>query len=167
MDRLKSLFFYAALLAGLALGLRWVLVSLGSPEDKIRWRLEQMAEGFNETRLAPVLAGLEDDYRDAGSGRGRDDVADALRWLFLHEDSPAGFLLRVEIPETELGLVLDPEGDAADVRGRARFYRREQDQGGETLWWDARFVARFEDGEDGWQIVRTAEVNHAERGGLR
>lgn len=152
-----------ALLAALVLlvGIPRLRRALASDEQKIAWRIEDMAEGFNATRSARVLRGFAPDFRDEG-GFTREDVHQALVYLFFNEIDPKTkqFRMRVEIPEERLSVEVTEEGRAR-VSLAARFWIRAGDR--EELYWDAVISGEMRDGEDGWQFERTHGVNHAGR----
>lgn len=168
MEILKKL-FVAVLVIGL-MGLAWTRArhALASPEDLIRWRLQGMVEGFHSKTLRHVMAGFHGDYRDLGTGHGREHVADALRYLFFQErDSMTqGFAYRLEVPEDELAIQLDPEDEQrADVTLRAIFFRTQR--GVEEPWWDMRASLVFVRDKGEWRIVSSKDVNHRDRKGRR
>lgn len=156
-----------ALLAVLALlvGVPRLRRALASDEQKIAWRLESMAEGFNATRSARVLSGFAADFRDEG-GFTREDVHQALVYLFFNEIDPKTkqFRMRVELPEDRLSIELTGE-DRANVSLAARFWIRDGDE--EELYWDALISGEMRDGENGWQFERSHDVNHEARRGRR
>ena len=88
----KTLLLLGALLA-LWLGGRALYVALASPQKKIRWRLEEMVEGFNETRMRPVLGGIAADFVDRTSEITREDLQRTLAWMFLNETGEQGEFL--------------------------------------------------------------------------
>ena len=153
-----------ALLAALLLlvGIPWLRRSLASDEQKIAWRIETMAEGFNGTRTAKVMRGFAPAFRDESAGFSREDVHQALVYLFFNEidKSTKQFRMRVEIPEDRLSIELEDE-DRARVSLAARFWVRDGDQ--EELYWDAVISGEMRDGERGWQFTSSYDVNHAER----
>lgn len=155
--------FVLGLLAVLALlvGVPRLVRSLAAPQERLERRLTEMARGFDHCRTARVLAGFADEYRDAGSGVRREDLHRILVHLFFREIDPATkrFRLRVELGEPEVAL--DEDGERADVRVRARFFARTG--GEEEVFWDASVQGEMRDGPDGWQLVETHDVNHAER----
>lgn len=137
--------------------------AFASPETQIRWRLEEMVEGFNTTVLRKLTDGIRKDYRDEG-GYGKTEVADAARYVFLNKVDPKtkAFMLSLELVDEDLSIeVEDTEPLSAWARVHFRF--TEKKDGTERIYWDARFSARMEDGDNGWQITRTKDVDHAER----
>lgn len=163
METLKKLGIGA-----LVLGLSWVAwtrarTSLATPEQRIRWRLEEMAEGFHDNVLRRVVRGFHPDYRDS-AGADRDDVQGALVYLFFQDRDPetGRFAYRLELPEPELAIRIDPEdGRRATVTLRAVFHRARRGQ--EEVWWDTRATLDFvkEDGE--WRILQSRDVSHRDR----
>lgn len=156
----------SVLIVGLALvwGYSELRYALASPEARVRMRIEGMALGFNTTKMAGVLGGFSKDYLDEESRIDRERVKEILLHFFFQEIDPTTkrFRLRVEIPEEQLSVVLDPADEhSALVHMRALFYEREGES--ERLYWDAHVTAEMRAGEDGWQIARTREVNHEAR----
>ncbi len=155
------------IISGLAL---LVLVSgffirrFASEDQRIAWLVADVAEGFNATRMRPVIRAFADDYVDEGSGTTRDRVRDILRHLYFREIDPTSkrFRFRVEIPADELTIEL-PEGEPqrAMLGLHAIFYCLEQ--GAEVVYWDARIRAELEERDGSWKFVRTFDVNHADR----
>lgn len=162
LERLKIV--AAALLVLFLLGVAWKRAAraLASDEERIRARLEEMTAAFDDTTLRGVLAGFHDDYRDAGSGDGREEVRDALRYLFFQTYGADGADYTVEIPPDELIIDVDPEGETARVALRAVFHRSRA--GERETWWDARAVMRWTSAGGRWRILETSEVNHRDRG---
>jgi hypothetical protein len=155
-------------LALVALGLlaalvRVLVVTFASDETKIRWVLEDAAEGFGDARANPVLDALARDFQDETSGYTREDLRGPLAAVFFQEKDPEtkGFPYRLEIAEEALEIaVTDGEPATAhvafpvvivDTRGGAR---REA--------WAFRVEGRMEERDDGWVFVRTT---HATTGG--
>ncbi len=143
--------------SALVLAARRLWVALASQETRIRWRLEEMAEGFNEQSLGACLRGVADDWRDEGSEVDRALLADSLRALFFQErdQGSGGFPYRAEIERDALAIELDPEdrGRArADIT--ARFLVLAGEEWSPT--WRVRVGARLEKhAERGWQLSFT------------
>jgi hypothetical protein len=142
---------------------------LASDATRIRWRLEEMEEGFNQTRLGPCLRGVSERWRDATSGTERALLADLLRSLFFHEVDPESgrFLYRVELERDSLGIEPDAEADGrARVDLVARFSTLEGEQWSPT--WRVRIDAELErDSDLGWQVVRSEHETLESDGRLR
>lgn len=153
----------AVLAAALVLFLvgRWVVLALVGDATRIRWRLESMVEGFNETRLAPVLEGVAPEFRHDHSRIDRGMLADLLRSAFFHEKDPQSgrFPLRAEIEQDTLEVTLDAErpGHAtALLTGRFLVLER----GEWSSAWRARIELEWlEDDERGWQVVRSEHTD--------
>ena len=157
----QKLLIVGVVALGSVFGWRTLRSALASDEQKIRWVFEDMQSGFNRTRMAPVIRGFEISYRDESSGLTRDELREVLAYLFLREHDPETkrFRLRMELDGDALAVQITDE-TSATVSGAARFF--ELEDGAEQVFWDARFVAELVDGEKGWQVVRTKEVNVAE-----
>jgi hypothetical protein len=145
---------------GLALAVRAIVLGLASDETKIRRVVEHMAEGFDRTRMTPVLDGLSLDFEDETSGATRSDLREALAYLFFQavDERTKRFVYRVEL---ELGRP-KVDGDAAECEIDARFL--ELRGGAESLAWDVAITATLARGTDGWRIRRT---KYATRSGRR
>lgn len=143
-------------LIGLLLAGRFLYLAFASDETRIRWKIERMADGFNDTRSNPCMEGLAKEYVDSPSGADRELVHQALVHLFFTAKDPETkkFLYRVEIPEEEVKTsVADGEPDTATLDALARFHEVRGDM--HTLAWEIRFQGDLVEGEDGWQFVRT------------
>lgn len=153
MRRLVLVIIGIALLLLAILELR---VRLASPETRIRWRIEEMVEGFNDARVSPCMKGVAEEWRDEGGRVDRSRLADGLRYTFFQEKDPKtkAFRFRVELEE-ELVIVLDPEdGESATVELLARFDCLRLEEW--TPTWRVNIGAEMvEHEEDGWQVVRT------------
>jgi hypothetical protein len=120
-----------------------------SDSTRIRWRLEEMAEAFGDTRLRPIAAGLAPDFRERTSELERTLILEILRGFFL-EHTRGPFPYRVELPEDRIAIELDPAGGAAVATFVADFLERT----GET-WepaWSVEIEAELRKTEDGWQL---------------
>ena len=134
-------------------GVRAIVRALASDETKIRWVLEEMADGFNSTRTSRVLGGLSSDFLDETWGADRELVHAGLAHMFFEEKDPETkhFLYRVEIPKEEVAI--DVDGDAAGVNLAAVFF--EVHGATEKLAWKAHVHAAFVKTKDGWKIRRS------------
>jgi hypothetical protein len=148
-----------ALAAGLLLFLvgRALVRALASDETKIRWLIEDMAEGFDATRMDSVLVAFAEDFRDKTSGADRRNVREALAYLFLSAKDPEtkAFPYRVEVDVAKLAIDESPsEAPVADVELLARFLDRRG--GEESVAWEIAIVSHWVRGEYGWRIARTS-----------
>lgn len=136
---------------------RWLVLALVPETTRIRWRLESMQDGFNETRLAPCLEGLAPLWRHRGGEVDRARFADALRAAFFNEKDPetGRFALRAEIEPDTLEVELDADDDdKAVARCVGRFLVLER--GAWSSAWRARLELELaRDDERGWQVVRS------------
>jgi len=164
MSALKRL---ALALVGAALAfalVRSILRSLASDETRVRWLVEELARDFNAGDAGDVGAKLHADYVDLGTGYGRDVVQEALLYLVFQDREPGtkGFRYRVEIDADALEVrVHDSDPRTADATIRADLFRRTGET--EEPYWNAVVPTRFAKGENGWKIVETHDVNHADR----
>lgn len=144
----KPLLVLAALLVAV-FALRQVLAS---DQTRIRWRIESMMEGFNDTRLAPAMQGIGADWRDRTRRVDRARLADGLRYLFFNEKDPEtrGFPYRVELERDTLEIELQPQ-NRAQVRFVARFSFLTQGRWEPT--WRLRVSTTMHKHENlGWQL---------------
>jgi len=159
-------------------GVSALVRALASDETRIRWVLEEMAEGFNETRLAAATEGVGESFRDETSGVNKADLIEVLRYVFMSSKHPVthAFPYRLEIPREELSIELrEPRVGEHGKQARARFLARvvepdplprrgaradEDSAPGEDgelapRSWDLRVEADFVDTEDGWKLARS------------
>lgn len=135
---------------------RAIVYSLRSDEWKIRRVILTMAEGFDETRMDPILGGLARDFRDETSGATRQEVREALAYLFFNakDEATKAFAYRVEFGVKRIAVATDDKGTKiADCEFDAWFL--DVRGGKEVPAWDVAITARFVKGEDGWRIAST------------
>ena len=134
-------------------GIRAIVHALASDPTKIRWVIEDMASGFNDTRTGRVLDGLSRDFLDETWGADREMVHAGLAHMFFEEKDEATkrFLYRLEIREDELSI--DVVGTQASTNFIARFF--EVHGAKETTAWTARMHADFVKTDDGWKVRRS------------
>ncbi|HTF87645.1 MAG TPA: hypothetical protein VK843_04490 [Planctomycetota bacterium] len=144
------------------LGIRGIYRALASAETKIRWRIEEMVEGFNARRAQPVLDGLAKDFVDRTSGLTRDEFHSILTWTYFNElDDKGLFLWSASFDPKELAIELAPDEQSAAVECHLLLYRRRGDE--KLLDWDAHLGGKLVLGEDGWQWSVLTTANHAQR----
>mgnify|MGYP001160506611 CR=1 FL=1 len=142
-------------LALLCFGVRAIVHALASDETKIRWVVEDMTDGFNETRMNPIMSGLAQDFLEDGWGADKELARAGLAQLFLQSKDPRTrkFPFRAQVPEAECSIrVQAGEPRTAEMDLVALF---EQSQGEE--WhsaWKARVHAQLVLGPGGWKIRR-------------
>lgn len=148
-------------------GGRALWFALSSDEDQIAWVLDDMVDGFNEARMRPVIGGFARHYTDESSDATREEVRQALAGLFFGEVDPRtkAFLLHVELDTDDLPIELTPGTGGEPARAKLVLHPRftTRKSGTEELYWDASVHVEMAETEDGWQIVRTSQVNHADR----
>jgi len=145
------------------LGVKKIVYELASEETQIRWRLEEMVEGFNSTRKRMVMNGFDETFVEATKGYPRDLVSRYLSGLFVgHIDKETkAFTMSVSMPEDDLLITLhETEPPTATVAVRFLI----MDAGEE--YWDLHLTGEMQEDEDGWQFVRTTDINHADRRGF-
>ena len=139
---------------------RTLVRALQSDETKIRRCIATMVEGFNETRLDDVLAGLAPDFRDDASGITRAELREVLVYSFLqdYDGTDRSYLYTAELAPEELVVeVVGGEPPQAKVALHCVFRTKR------GVFWDARVEGEMSEGERGWQWVRTTAVNHSDR----
>jgi hypothetical protein len=157
-----------ALLALAVLALAWwgvraLVHALASPETKIRWAVEDMVEGFNETHLQTVLDGIARGFVDRTSALTRDDLRSTLAWMFLNEtDDQGGFLWSATFDPESLAVLLAEDEQSAQASCSVQFFRRRGAAEPELVW-DARVAGTLASGDDGWQWTVLTSANHAQR----
>lgn len=134
---------------------RTVYLASLSPEGRILRRLELMTEGFNETRMGPILAGLDASFRTEPGGATREDLRGGLVHLFFTDLDPETkrFLHRAEIePDPRVTLVPDAPRPTAHMEATLSLFLRKPE--GEELNWRARVTGTWERNEsDEWRLV--------------
>jgi len=153
----------------IALGVQRLMRALATPEEAIQSQLEEMVEGFNETRMRSVIGGFASSYVDEGSGVERTDIMRILAHLFFTELDPEtkAFRLRAELPPAELTITVDEAHPETRASATFRVVFTDTFKGETSLYWDARVTAEFLRDVDGWNITRTTQVNHGDRSRLR
>jgi hypothetical protein len=161
------------LVTGLVL-LGWIGVragwrALASDDTQVRLVLADMALGFDDGDVGPVLDGLASDFQDESSGAVRSDVRGVLAQLFFTEIDPKTkrFRLRVDLGDLDALPVEIQETDPPRVELdlAPRFYKRVGET--EELFWDARMHVVLEERDGSWLVVHTSRVNHYDRGSMR
>ena len=149
-----------ALLALLALVLLFFLVraivhAFASDETKIRWVIEDMADGFNETRMNPIMSGLAQDFLEDSWGADKELARAGLAQMFLQSKDPLTkkFPYRVHIGEEEFHVqVHEGEPRTAEIDLVVQF---EQSKGEEwSARWTAKVHAEMVLAPGGWKIRR-------------
>jgi hypothetical protein len=82
---LKRALLLLVALALLALGVRWLVRAFASDESRVRWRIEAMRDGFNDSELAPVVDALSPRFVETESGADVDKTEQALIYLYFQE----------------------------------------------------------------------------------
>lgn len=148
---MKRALLLAAAALVLWIGGRAIVRALASDETKIRRLVEAMADGFDRTRMDPVLAGLDREFADETSGATRQDVREALAYLFFtaKDETTKAFpyRARVEIRSIEVrrpSATCDADVHFVDLRG-----------GKETPAWDIGLRLELARGGDGWKIEKS------------
>ena len=146
--------FLLSFFLGIALffGVRVLIRALASDETKIRRVVSEMADGFNATRMNPILDGLAQDFLEETWGADRQMVRQGLAAMFFErkDEVTKGFLYRLRIPEEQFRVTLD--GDNAKLELVAEFDELHGEQ--TKLRWKASIHADATKTPDGWKIRR-------------
>lgn len=144
--------------AVLALGLwfagRSLVGWLVSEETKIRWRIEDALEAFDDNRTKGCLEIIADDWRHAGSSVDRDLLKGALIRLFFEARHPTTkeFRYDAELDEETLAIEVTGERDAR-ATVELRFWRTDREP--PAVEWHVRVAGELVRDERGWQFRRT------------
>jgi hypothetical protein len=157
---MKRAVLILAVAAALFLAGRALVLGLASDETKIRRVVEHMADGFDRTRMDPVLDGLTRDFADETSGATRQEMREALAYLFFEavDEHTKHFAYRVDVEIQRIAV----EGTNAECALDARFV--DLRSGGVSPAWEIAVTASFTRGDDGWRIRRT---KHSTKSGER
>lgn len=156
MPRVRRIAVVLSLLVVLGFGVRALVRAFASDPTRIRWLVEDMAEGFDATRMNPILAALDKDFVDDGSGATKEELRAALAQAFLQRKDPQtkAFPWRVRLGEGE------PRARVADGDPKTAVFDTElafeESHGAEwTPCWRVRVQAELVDTDEGWKIRRT------------
>ena len=153
---MKRILLVLAATLGLFLVGRAIVRALASDETKIRGLVQDMVDGFNRTRMDPILVAFAEGFHDETSGADRPSVREALGYLFLTAKDPEtkGFPYRVEVEIEKLAVDRSaPDSKAADCDLRARFFDVRGHES--TLAWEIAIASHWTHGEYGWRIAST------------
>jgi len=129
-----------------------------SDETRIRWVIEEMCEGFEATRMRPILAGLDTAFVDTTYDADRQLVQAALAQLFFEHRGPEehAFPYRIEWKSSNLEVEpLDGEITArASMDLELTFLERVGDD--EKRIWVANVNAKLRKRDGDWRFVETA-----------
>lgn len=149
-----------------ALAVHWIRLTTASDETRIRWLLEEMEEGFNDSSASSVVSGLSEEFLEESERLEKHQIRQFLLYLFLRERDPETkeFRFRVRLHEPDIQVAL-PDAREATVRLRAEFLRLRngKDRSWETTW-EADIQAQLRKEDDGWKVHRS---RHREVGGRR
>ena len=127
-----------------------------SPEDLIRWRIEDAAEAFNDTRVGPCYELMAPDFVEESSGFARGDVKQALVAAFFGRVDPdtGAFLLHLAFED----LAISVTGETAQATFTARLSERFFEGTDEKLRdaWVFRLEGDLTNGDGGWRFVRAS-----------
>jgi hypothetical protein len=139
--------------AALIFGGRALYRALASDETRIGWVIDDMVEGFNDTRMKPILAGLDKSFLDDTYGADRELVRAAAAHLFFQALDPETkrFLYRAEC--TVEAIVVADGASEATATFEARFFERRGED--EELAWRARVEGELLEFEGDWRFVRS------------
>jgi hypothetical protein len=153
---MKRILLAVAVLAVCFFGGRALIRALASDETKIRWLVEDMVDGFNETRMDPIRDGLDVNFLDETYGADRELVRVALAHLFFQSNDPVTkkFLYFAEHTLGPVTIMKDANGTPhATTDVEIAFSKRT----GETFEpaWKVRVHATLEKRDGGWRFFRT------------
>lgn len=143
-------------LAALWFGGRLLVRAVVSDETLVRWTVDDMLEGFNATRVAPILAALDASFVDETYGADRELVRAACVQLFFEEtDSQTKeFRYRAEWAPPAVRLVEDADAaPRAEIDLEVSFLRRKG--GGEELVWKVLVAGQMEKRDGAWRFVHS------------
>jgi hypothetical protein len=156
MAGVKRLLLVLLALVALYFGVRALVRALASDDTRIRWLVADMADGFDDTRMNPILSGLAQDFVDEGSGARKDDVRAGLAQLFLQRKDPKTkkFPYRARIEQEGFTVRVH---SAESKSGEADFVLVLEESAGE-LWhvaWKAQVHAQLGEDSGDWFLRRT------------
>lgn len=148
---MKRILLVAIAAAILFFGGRALYRALASDETRIGWVIDDMVEGFNHTRMNPILAGLDVSFLDDTYGVDRDTLRAAAAQLFFEAVDPVTkqFLYRAECTVEKL-VVTDA---SATANLEARFFVRKGES--EALEWRASVEGELREQDGDWRFVRS------------
>jgi hypothetical protein len=138
---------------------RAVVHAFASDATLIRWTIDDMIEGFNDTRMNPILDGLDREFLDATYGADRELVRGALAYLFLNSKDPAtkAFPYRAEWADTAPPSVdTKSEPRRAHVEFEVRFFLTER--GAEKPVWRIAVHGELQKRDGAWRFKSTETV---------
>lgn len=142
---------------GLYFGGRALVRAFASDETRIRWVVDRMVEGFNDTRMNPILDGLDETYLDDTYGADRQLLRAAAASVFFQAKDPVTkkFLYRLEW-QPSAPLAIEARGDApkrAQLGLELTFFRRHGET--EELAWSVHVDGTLEKQGGEWRFVRS------------
>jgi hypothetical protein len=153
---LRKIAFALIALAVLWTGGRALVHALASDETLIRWKFEDACEGFDHTRMSPILDFIAHDFVDQQTGSRRDDIRAGVASVFFSEKDPVTrkFPLRAQVVPETLSIAVDPtDKKSAQLRCTLRIV--DTSGGKERLFKEFALVGKLKNGDDGWQLVET------------
>jgi hypothetical protein len=147
---MRRVLLSALTLAVVALVVWRTALAFVSDETRIRWRLQDMSEAFDEARLRPIASGLAPDFHDRTTGYERALVLDLLRAFYLeHARGPLPYA--VDLPEDRIAVELGADGRSATATFVADFTALADDSA--QLAWSVEIQAELEHTDSGWRIL--------------
>jgi hypothetical protein len=139
-------------LVALYLGSGLVIRFFASDETRIRWLVAQMEEAYNAGRPGSCVGPLAKDWRHEGSSIDREQLLGGLFQAARERDKETRQLRsKVEVDEDAVQVSVD--GERATLATEALFWRLRAGSWEES--WRLRIEAELEDGDEGWEIVRS------------
>ena len=135
--------------------------ALASDETRIRWLIEDAAEGFNDSHVRDTVRPLADDWHDRTTAIHKDTLVQLLQYSYFQdrEEKSKRYRHRVEVPDDTITVTVD--GDIATFRCIAHF--EELKQGEFEPSWVVTFEGELRRGEDGWEVAVSGHQSHEGR----
>ncbi len=151
-------------LALLWLGGRALLDTFASDETKIRDAIEDARDGFDRTRMDPVLALLAGDFEDETSTYRREDLRAGLAAVFFQAKDPATkrFPFRAVIDPDSVTIAVQP-GEPKSAQVSIPLAIHDVRGGGDRVAWRVQIEAGFEERDGDWKLVRTRHTTREGR----
>ncbi|MCC6409753.1 MAG: hypothetical protein IT453_21545 [Planctomycetes bacterium] len=152
---MRRLFLVLVGALALYVGGRALVHALASHETRIAWVIDDMVDGFNATRMNPILDGLDREFLDDTWGADRETVRAAAAHLFFNavDGETKRFLYRAEWTLTSI-TVSDGPAPSAQVVLEASFFEKRGES--EVLAWKVRVDGDMHLQPEGeWCFART------------
>jgi len=133
---------------------KWLYHELASDEQKIRWQVERMIEGYNTAQPGMAVGPLDVAWRHEGRGElDRELLRGALFRVAMNDRDRQTRELTSRVELVEDSVAIEVTRDTATLEFEAVFSRKQGTEWNER--WRLHIGADLEDKEDGWKIVRS------------